>query len=764
MKKARRCIEFSTILALAFITAAACSSKPEPALHVAPDDDGLLASFEKEPILSIAPPVIEEAGPASGRPEISVSPAEDGWVRVAFSWNLPVEVRRDELSILMRRPQKADFWWAPHLAPEDGYVIAQHVFRSPALISRQGKLIVSVVPDLDLVGRTAETPWFMDFDARTGESRLGLSLTEIPVHVLFRKLPGMKIVAGRLELAFFLEVHRDEDVLGDPWAAASRFLWRRWAKPLFDAGEPIQAPLDAYIRRTYEWAFSSWGDSVWQEFELDGRRVGAPQFIVNVSQSPNHPGPWFQREFLSIWNQAWFSSLRSASGLYRYARRAGREDLLAKARLTKELALAAPQHDGLFPSVIRTDNVEVEVDGRKLARPKAWDSAYWTNSDRCPGEVGITTDWYHVLDASWTAHQMLRWYEDLERDERLLDYARRYADKLIALQDEAGFFPGWVHPETHAAGPIMNRTPETSASASFLLKLAELTGEPRFRASGLKAVDAVLAGIVPDGRWEDFETYWSCCSWGREDKLGRKIERNAMYKQNTLGMFWTAEALLAAFRATGRASYLAAGRRVLDELSMAQQVWRPPFIHVPSLGGFGVMNADGEWNDSRETLFAELFLDFYRETGDPDLFERGTAALRSGFVMMYCPENPGVQAMWEKVYPWFGPADYGFTMENYGHGGRTSAAGEGMGVFTIYDWGNGAAAEAANRILDRFGQVHVDRARHLAFGLDAVSVTPRAGGGWDVVDRAGGRTSLRVVFEDGTGRELSLEAGRGIVR
>ena len=51
----------------------------------------------------------------------------------------------------------------------------------------------------------------------------------------------------------------------------------------------------------------------------------------------------------------------------------------------------------------------------------------------------------------------------------------------------------------------------------------------------------------------------------------------------------------------------------------------------------------------------------------------------------------------------FGPADYGFTMENYGHGGRTSPEGEGMGVFTIYDWGNGAAAEATMRIRDHYG-------------------------------------------------------------
>lgn len=35
----------------------------------------------------------------------------------------------------------------------------------------------------------------------------------------------------------------------------------------------------------------------------------------------------------------------------------------------------------------------------------------------------------------------------------------------------------------------------------------------------------------------------------------------------------------------------------------------------------------------------------------------------------------------------------------------TNPAGEGMGEFTIYDWGNGAAAEAYNRILDKFGKI-----------------------------------------------------------
>jgi hypothetical protein len=638
-------------------------------------------------------------------PRVEVAEAEDGWRRVRMTWDVPAAVAQDELSVRFEVGFEPDFWWAPHLAPEEGYVVGQHVFRSPALIAARGPRTVVVVPDLDIVGKRPENPWFMDYDAPRRKMWLGLVKTEIPEHVLFKKTSGMAFVAGKVELGFFVAAYDDRAAVKSPWSKAAAFLWKRWGCPLFAKGEPIAGPLETYVRRTYDWAFEGWGKFVWQEFDLAGTRVGAPQFIVNVSQSPNYPGPWFQREFLSIWNQAWFSSLRSASGLFRYARSVNDEALLRKARLTKELALAAPMKDGLFPAVIGTENEIVEVDGRKLRRPRGWDKARWSNSDRTPDDHGITPDWFHVLDSSWTALLMLRWHQELEKDVRLLDYARAYGERLITLQDADGFFPGWLHPETHAPGPVMNQTPETSLSVTFLLKLAEVTGEAKFREAALRAMDAVLASIVPQGNWLDFETYWSCCSWGREKYLGRKIERNAMHKQNTFSMFWTAEALLAAYRATGRASYLEWGRRTLDELSMAQQVWQPPFIYVPALGGFGVMNADGEWNDSRETLFAELFLDYHKETGERAYLERGVAALKSGFVMMYCPENPAVKAMWEKVYPWFGPADYGFTMENYGHGGRTSPEGEGMGVFTIYDWGNGAAAEAAMRILDHYPKV-----------------------------------------------------------
>ena len=692
-------------------------------------------------------------------PALAVSDAGEGWQRVRMTWQIDEPVQQDELAIAFELELEPDFWWAPHLAPQAGDCIAQHVFRSPALIACQGADTLVLVPDLDICGNRPANPWFMDLCAPERTLWIGMAQTEIVRHVEYRKAGGMIFAPGTVELGFFVAAYTDPGSstgARNPWSRVTRFLWERYGHPLFAQGQPHTVAMDRYVEHVYRWAFESWKEAVWQEFDLHGKRVGAPAFIVNVTESPNYPGEVNLREFLSIWNQAWYSSLRSASGLYRYARRTGDDVLGEKARLTKELALAAPMRDGIFPAVYRTEMTQVEIDGQSYSRSQGWETGYWTNSNRTPRERGITDRWYHVLDASWTALLMLRWYDELEADPRLLDYATTYAEKLLTLQDDEGFFPAWLDPETLAPSDVLRRSPETSMSVTFLLKLAALTGDDRYHRSALRAMDAVLVEIVPQGRWEDFETYWSCCAFGKEEFYGRQIPRNGMYKQCNFSMFWTAEALLHCYRETGDERYLQWGRRVLDELSMTQQVWQPPFIYIPALGGFGVMNFDGEWNDSRQCLFAELFMAYYRETGDPSLFERGIAALKAAFVMMYCPENPEVRALWERVWTFFGPADYGFTMENYGHVGRVTPQGEGMGTFTIYDWGNGAAAEARNRIRDHLGDVYIDRQLGHAFGIDSVDVQVQ-GDRYVLTDPSGTRRDVRVVFEDGTGQELYFD-------
>jgi len=692
------------------------------------------------------------------KPEVVLSKPENGWQRVSMTWQVEAPVAQSELSVKMQLLHDPDFWWAPHLTPKEGSCIAQHVFRSPALIAAAGAKTLVLVPDLELCGQNKEQPWFMDLDAQQETFWIGLGKTHTYEHVLYEKVPGMVLEPGTVRLGFFVKVYMDDSEPTNPWSEVSAFLWDRYAVPLYEQGEPGTVPMDHYVRYTYDWAFKNWKDAVWQEFEIDGKRVGAPAFIVNYTQSPNYEEEINMRESLSIWNQAWFSSLRSASGVMRYALRTEDMALQEKARMTKDLALSAPLRNGLFPAVYGTEMEQVTIDGKAYNRSKGWDTGRWSNSNRCPHDKGITPEWYHILDSSWTSLLMLRWHTDIEPDEALLQYARIYADKLLQLQDGRGFFPAWINPESFEPSPVLRESPETSMSVTFLLKLFQITGEEVYRNAALKAMDAVLAEIVPAGRWEDFETYWSCCPWGRDEFLGKKIPRNDMHKQCSFSMFWTAEALLETYRTTNERSYLDWGRRTLDELSMVQQVWQPPFIYVPALGGFGVMNSDAEWNDSRQSLFAELFMEYYKETGNPQLFQRGITAMKSSFVMMYCPDNPVAKVQWEKVYPYFGPEDYGFTMENYAHGGATSSEGVGIGPFTIYDWGNGAASECRNRVYDHFGDVYIDRIQGHAFGIDSIDVKLNEGS-YELTDLAPKQQArlIKVVLEDGSSQRVNLQ-------
>lgn len=349
----------------------------------------------------------------------------------------------------------------------------------------------------------------------------------------------------------------------------------------------------------------------------------------------------------------------------------------------------------------------IEVNENKYNKSKGWDTHFWGNSNRNPYSRNVKLAPFHILDMSWTALLMLRWYDELEKDPRLLQYAEKYGKALIARQDEKGFFPGYLDLETLQPMSYLNDSPETAMSVTFLLKLSQLTGNKVYKDAALIAIDVVIKEIVLTGRWEDFETYWSCCSVGTPEWVGKKVPRNNMYKQCTFSMFWTAEALFECYKLTRNKQYLKYGQRTLDELLMAQASWQPPYVFVNTLGGFGVMNADGEWNDARQSLFSEIILQYGKLLKIPEYKERGLAALRASFVMMYCPENPITKIQYEKIYPYFGEEDYGFTMENYGHDGKTSPEGIGIGPATHYEWGNGSASEAFNRIIDKFGKDYV---------------------------------------------------------
>lgn len=618
---------------------------------------------------------------------------EDDWHRIELQWDT-VKTVQDDVYVEIALEFQPDFWWMPHLAPKKGNIAQQHIFRSPALIARGSGKTLILLPDVRMAEKSP-VGWYLDLDAEAGKMYIGMSKSRISDHVLYEKIPGA-VHEGQVGLAFYALAAEEE--MENPFRPVLEWYWQRYGREDSEACLGHMRNLTTYTEHTYRWAFETWRESVWQEFTVQDKLVGAPVFIVNVTQSPNYPGKVNEREFRSIWNQAWFCSLRSASGLFRHARRTGRQDLMEYAKKTKELALAFPQEGGLFDSVAATRMELVFEDDGMYNRSCGWDTLFFGNSDRNPFGAAAEQAPRHILDMAVTVWYMLVWHTELEEDARLMDYARAFCDRLITLQDARGFYPAWVQADGKGMG-VLDDSPESSMAAAVLLKLHGITGERKYLDSARRALEAVWQEIVPAGRWEDFETYWSCCRYGG-DHVGRKFARNGMHKQCNFSMYFTALAFMEAYRAAGDRADLEKGRRVLDEMLMTQSSYQPENIPVPVVGGFGVMNCDAELNDSRESLFAPLIMEYGQLLGCEEYTQRGLAALRAGFSMMYCPDNPQAKQQWEQAWPFFGPADYGFTMENYGHNGEVCDGGLGIGEFTIYDWGNGAASEAWENALD----------------------------------------------------------------
>lgn len=629
--------------------------------------------------------------------ELSSSIQQEGegrWL-VTINGTLAQDTTVGDWQVRLKPEFAPTFTYTPHLTPESDNVIDMHVFRTPVIMMGDEESIVCALPVLDGVPG-GKNRYYMDLDAPERVLTFGITTTRVGDHVLYHRTSEAVLPAGEFCFRFRLMNLTGEDAIRNPFRPVLAWYWENYGHEQ-SKRLPVMKELFPYVKHTYAWAFERWKDIVWQEFDFNGVRVGAPQMIVITRQSPNYTGVWSLREPLAIWNQAWFCSLRSAQGVYRYGKATGNEDYVNKARMTKELALQFPQEDGLFNAVIATPNEDKVVDGVTVSRSGGWENRFFGNSNRNPYTGSIADSPKHILDMAWTALHMLTWYEELEKDERLLAYATRFADRLLTMQDEQGYYPGWIK-EDGSIAPELQQSPESAVSVTFLMKLFQLTGAEKYRDSALKCMDVLIREVMPESRWEDFETYWSCSRHGCRDHVGKKYERNNCYKQCSLSPFWMAQAALACYENTQREDYLLAGERCLDETLMYQSSFQPENIPVTVVGGFGVMNCDAELNDARQSMFAELFIQYGKVMNRAEYIERGMAALRASFSMMYCPENPVAKKQWEKRWPFLNETDYGFMMENYGHDGYTDGESLGIGEFTIYDWGNGAASEAVMRI------------------------------------------------------------------
>jgi len=201
--------------------------------------------------------------------------------------------------------------------------------------------------------------------------------------------------------------------------------------------------------------------------------------------------------------------------------------------------------------------------------------------------------------------------------------------------------------------------------------------------------------VIPQRRWFDFETFFSCSrkAPGFHDPFTQQ------YAQNTLVMDQAAAACALLARVTGETTYRDLGTAVLDYLLLYQQVWSPAWLSRALFGGFGVQNTDGEWSDARQGYFAVTLSDYFELTGEREYLERSVAAARAMFSLFESAESPR-------------------TGENYAHG-----AWDRLGGVTGIHWGTGSSAVSLGMLRARYGDALVDVGGAWGVGIDGCRIT-----------------------------------------
>ncbi len=119
----------------------------------------------------------------------------------------------------------------------------------------------------------------------------------------------------------------------------------------------------------------------------------------------------------------------------------------------------------VFYGLIGTEMHEVEIDGKSIIGARGGIPII----GEIPTEILIPESKespYHILDMSWTALLMLRWYDELEKMpvfwlmQKIMRWLYlEYSMKMV--------FPGWLDLKTMQPMNHLNASPETSLSVTF---------------------------------------------------------------------------------------------------------------------------------------------------------------------------------------------------------------------------------------------------------------------------------------------------------
>lgn len=605
-----------------------------------------------------------------------------------------------------------DFVFTPQLRPGPDEVIADHTFRAPALIMQKGALFAALIPDLPTIDgkkRASRTGADVQVAGSLPMMSFGLLPWEKKNHVYYSHSETSLAVIpkGKIEYGYFLiasatapDRHGYQEVV--------RFHWEQFGHRNFlDPVGPQTFPFATYVQKA------------WREFvpmvALDATYEGKRVTLLRQERLA-----WSNKLHKAAnndnWFNVWFNSLRTAYGMYLFALETKDELLKSQSLGNLNLALLAPQNDGISPTVFYLDS----------------SGGHWV-ADHAWGGIRDGSA-YAMFHNAWTNYWLLQWADVLpERRGEIMAYTGRFADFLLKNQSSTGIIPSWYDPTTLEPVPeFRDENAETAGAAFFLAEYYRRTGQRKYLSAAEQAMQYITTAILPEHKWFDYETFFSCS----RKPLGFFDSYTGQHPQNTLSMHQAAEAFLSLYELTGKEEYKEQGIATMDYLCLYQQIWSPEWLSCELMGGFGVQNTDGEWSDSRQGYFAVTLIRYYELTGKQEYFERGVAALRAMFSLFESPDSPR-------------------TAENYAH-----AAADQLAGVTGLHWGTGSSVVSIHLIGQKYGDAFVDVAGQWGVGIDGCRIpTVRVDGSrveLYITDNVNSPRPVRVTFGNMSKTSYSL--------
>jgi hypothetical protein len=579
------------------------------------------------------------------------------------------------------------FHWVPNLKKKPDDIIAQHVFRSPAIILSCKESRVSVIPDLIAIKSYHQTPYYLDLNFGKSGTVIsyGLSNYKTDRHVYYERKDSAFLLPEKTELGLYI-INSDSSSALDILRKTNLFLWTTFGAAYLDTILPQTVPFHQYAEAGYEMALN--------KYWVNGPKPETGGIALSTFLN-RKTGVYRGRDFKDdLWFHSWFNNARTAYGLFMWGAETGNQLWKNRALATMNLLLFSPQINGFFPTI--------------------WvpEKNSWVSSGQGGGP-----DLYHVPDNCWTALWLLRFNDELRKlpgtDKFLIDFTKG----LLKTQLANGSFPARLNVSDLSPDSVLENSASGAMATWFLEEMIlrnKLTSELEEKARNAvkKSLSFLENEILPECRFQDYEVFFSCApnSINDFDTLTR------LYPHNTLSIQWSAEAFLKGYTLFNDKHLLEQGEYCLNLLSLYQQVWNPPFLDFYAFGGFGVQNTDAEWSDARQAQFAETYLNFFIATGNNEYLQRGVAACRASFALMAIAENKEISPH-NYQGSTFNGEFIGAMAENYGHSGYNERSGQ-----SGFHWGTGSALTTAAIFRSRLGDIYLDEDSHLATGVDGVVV------------------------------------------